>query len=78
MTFFGETTELEPPMVGSIDETGVFTETGSSSEIERDDDCGRYRVASDTLTFSGSTMELSITVRTDRCGVIRMSATLTR
>ncbi len=78
MTFFGETTELEPPIVGSIDETGVFTETGSSSEIERDDDCGRFRVTSDTLTFAGSTMELTLTARTDHCGVIRMSATLTR
>ena len=78
MTFFGETAELEPPMVGSIDRNGVFTETGGSSEIERDEECGRYRVTSDALTFSGSTMELSITARTDRCGVIRISATLTR
>ena len=74
----GEGIEL-PSISGTIDQTGVVTPAGGAgATLGNEPPCGRWMLASADISFSGRSMQIQETLETDRCGVIRLSGTLTR
>ena len=68
-----------PSITGTINETGVFTPTaGAGATLGSGPSCGTWMLASAAISFSGRSMQIQETMETDRCGVIRLSGTLTR
>ena len=79
LTLAGVTSDLAA-FTGTINATGNFTTTqhGVVDQTPTDATCGELRPRSSSLTFSNGTAKLVQNVNTDRCGLLQMTATLTR
>ena len=78
VTVAGETYELAAT-TGTVNATGFYTPTSGGSGVAEDDPtCGAITNYSESLTFIGRTMRITVSWQTAECGRFDISGTLTR
>ena len=78
-TVLGLTVDL-PAFTGTINRTGNVTgqQSGLTAAPYSTPECGLFTPVSGDLTFNGRTARLSGITNTERCGVMQITATMTR
>ena len=71
---FGEGFET-PFITGTINAEGVVT-LPAGAFLGNEPPCGTWMLASATISFSGRSMRIEVTMETDHCGEIGLSGTL--
>ena len=66
-----------PSITGTINEAGVLTPPAGAT-LGHEPPCGTWMLASATISFSGRSMRIEVTMETDHCGVIGLSGTFDR